>query len=147
MTVELRPRLIDAFRSVVRILLVVSTVALVGYPLYYLSLTASRQMLADLPQDLILVFLAGTLLVPSAVGWSYVRHRTVCWIVSEQGVEVLRHGLVQERIGWDRISGLEWRCGAMMLRFRSQRRPMRLPFIDPTLGAEAAAGRGPQTGA
>jgi hypothetical protein len=115
MTIKLQSSLAAQIRSLVGVVVAIPVVALIGYPLYHLSLSEARRELADLPQDLILVLMAEAIVVPLFL---LIRHRWArsrYWLVSDAGIEVVGPGARTALLRWAAVKSLTAEGGTVTL--------------------------------
>ena len=115
MTIKLQSSLAVQFRGLVGAMAAIPVVALIGYPLYHLSLSEARRELADLPQDLILVLMAEAIVVPIFL---LIRHRWArsrYWLVSDEGIEVVGPGVRTVVLRWAAVKSLTAEGGTVTL--------------------------------
>lgn len=139
MTIKLQSSLAAQIRSLVGVVVAIPVVALIGYPLYHLSLSEARRELADLPQDLILVLISEAIAVPLyLLGWHrWARARY--WLVTDEGIELTGPGLKTFSLRWDQVKSLTEEEGMVTLLPREGGRVHRIRRVDPTLAAAAVA--------
>jgi hypothetical protein len=115
MAIKLQSSMAVQFRGLVGAMAAIPVVALIGYPLYHLSLSEARRELADLPQDLILVLIAEAIVVPFLL---LIRHRWArsrYWLVSDDGIEVVGPGTRTALLRWAAVKRLTAEGGTVTL--------------------------------
>jgi hypothetical protein len=137
MTLKLQTGWAALARPLMGVLVALPLMVLVVYPFYYLSLPESRQSVADLPQDLLLVLLAEACAVPLFWlcwgGWA----RTRYWLVTDEGVEVVTRSGPKRKVGWAGVETLRAEGGTVTLLIRGDRRAQRMRFVKAARAREA----------
>lgn len=103
------------FRDLVGAMVAIPVAALIGYPLYHLSLSEARRELADLPQDLILVLIAEAIVAPLFLLMRHRWARSRYWLVSDEGIEVVGPGARTVVLRWAAVKSLTAEGGTVTL--------------------------------
>jgi hypothetical protein len=125
------------FRGLLGAMVAIPVVALIGYPLYHLSLSEARRELADLPQDLILVLMAEAIVVPIFLLIRHRRARSRYWLVSDDGIEVVGPGARTVVLRWAAVKSLTAEGGTVTLLPCEGGAVQRLLWVDSKSAAAA----------